>query len=445
MEANSISTSTFGLQPSAFEIGPVRQDELDAMLGVMCAAYELPFAAARPIFYADPYFELENKRVLRVDGHIVSCLTITEARCWIGKAVVPLAGIAGLATLPHAQRQGYAGLLLTATLQTLDERGIGLVGLYPYDDLYYRRLGWETASTACHLSLMPESLPHFPESANVRPACPDDTPHMQRLYDAYARERTLHAVRDEKRWEYLSDRVPERHVYAGLKGNIEGYLLYDFQPGTVQVGTQKAAVLPSLRIMELCAATQAARRGLIGYLARQTGIGNIEYEGAWPTLNASGFLDVPYPAGASNTFATMQMVSAVMLRVVNFPRLLHALRPNWNDFNGGLTLALHDDHLPRQTNTVTIEGNGRGLPEVSSQNIEAEKERQGDEANQSKILSSSGVAGDVRTWSQVVIGYMSGEDACALDLLRASSEQAAVLVGRLFPARTPFLPAPDHF
>ena len=91
------------------DIGPVRQDELDAMLGVMCAAYELPFEAARPIFHADPYFDLDNKRVLRVDGRIVSCLTITESPYWIGKAVVPVAGIAGLATLPHAQRQGYAG------------------------------------------------------------------------------------------------------------------------------------------------------------------------------------------------------------------------------------------------------------------------------------------------------------------------------------------------
>ena len=134
-----------------------------------------------------------NKRVLRIDGRIVSCLTITESQCWIGKAVVPFTGIAGLATLPDAQRQGYAGRLLTATLQTLHERGVGLVGCIPTMPTYYRRLGWETASTGCRLYLPPESLPLFPEAANVRPAAPDDTPDMQRLYEVYPCQRTLHA------------------------------------------------------------------------------------------------------------------------------------------------------------------------------------------------------------------------------------------------------------
>ena len=293
------------------------------------------------------------------------------------------------------------------------------MGLYPYDADYYRRLGWETASTACRLSFLPESLPLFPEATSVRPACPADAPDMQRLYDAYSHERTLYAVRDAKRWEYLRDRVPERHVYAGQNGSIEGYLLYDFQPGQVQIGTQEAAVLPTLRVMELCAATPAARRGLIGYLARQTGIGHIEYEGAWSGLSASGLLDIPCPAGASSVFAAMQMVPAVMLRVVNFASLLDSLRPNWNDFDGTLTLTLRDDLLPHNTTTVTIAGD-KGNPSFS-------------------------VSGDARAWAQVAVGYVSGEDACALGLLQATSKHAAVLLGRLFPARTPFLPAPDHF
>ena len=66
----------------------------------------------------------------------------------------------------------------------------------------------------------------------------------------------------------------------------------------------------------------------------------------------------------------MQMVPAVMFRVVNFSRFLHALHPNWNDFDGALTLTLHDDLLPDQTRDRHDYGKGSGLPEVNRQRTE---------------------------------------------------------------------------
>ena len=48
------------------EIRSPRPDELDPMLALMCGAFGLPFNPAREVFYKDPYFDVNRKRVLRV-------------------------------------------------------------------------------------------------------------------------------------------------------------------------------------------------------------------------------------------------------------------------------------------------------------------------------------------------------------------------------------------
>src|SRR5579883_1559713 len=129
--------------PPAIEIGSARPEELDTVLQIMCQAFQLPFGPARDIFYADPYFDLENKRVLRVEGQVVSCLTIIDASCWIGGAPVRMGGIAGVATRMEERRKGYAGQLLLDTARLLETRGYALSGLFPFSYDYYRKFGWE--------------------------------------------------------------------------------------------------------------------------------------------------------------------------------------------------------------------------------------------------------------------------------------------------------------
>ena len=53
------------------DIGTARPEETEAILRIMCDAFEMQIDAARPIFYSDPYFELSNKYVLRLDGSVV--------------------------------------------------------------------------------------------------------------------------------------------------------------------------------------------------------------------------------------------------------------------------------------------------------------------------------------------------------------------------------------
>ena len=209
------------------DIDFVREAELDSMIALMSEAFEMDYTAARRVFLADPYLDFQNKRVLRVEGRVVSCLSLIPTECWIGEAQVSFAGIAGVATRPKERRKGYAGLLLADGVRLLQERGFAVAGLIPYDIAFYRKFGWEVGSTTYQLRTLPNHLPLFPERRAVRMASAADTPALDALYTTFAQNRTLHCPRNETRWRYLLAMVKQSVVYANTSGEVEGYLFYE--------------------------------------------------------------------------------------------------------------------------------------------------------------------------------------------------------------------------
>lgn len=420
------------MNDTAIEISAARPEELDRILRLVSAAFSLPLEGAREIFFADPYFDLENKRVLRVGGEVVSCLTLVDRTCWIGRGTARLAGIAGVVTAPEQRRRGYAGLLLNATIQTLRERKFALAALVPAQADYYRRFGWEDAALSQRYLTAPQHLPNYPEARFVRAATPDDLPAMSRIYDAQSKEKTLHGLRDMKRWNYLYDFVKRRDVFAGAN-RVEGYLLYEYRAAPlpqVTPGEKNPVIPPTLRIMELLAETTAARRGLIGHLANQTPVGCLELEARIDSLHRSGLL---HPAqGNSPSLASIDIAPAVMARIVDFSETVKAVSANWSGLRGQLVLTLTDDTLPGGGVSILLMGHGGSVTHLPL-------------PLQDALACSDRIAGDVRVWSQVAVGYLSGDDACALGKLSATTARAADLAAGLFPRRDPFLPSPDHF
>lgn len=417
---------------SEIEVDTARYDELDAMIGLMAEAFGLPSRPAREVFYADPYFAIENKRVLRVQGRMVSCLTIMDSLCWIGGAQVRLAGIAGVVTLPDERNKGYAGKLLQATLSLLRERGYPLSALFPFSFPYYRKFGWERAGDAARFLITPDRLLPYPEYRYVRPAHPGDIPQLEMLYRALTEQRTFHCLRDAKRWRYVLDNVKERWVYSPDGLHVEGYLLYEPKEMRLPEGADGTDITlpPTLRVLEMRSATAAARRGLLGFLAAQQNYSCIEFEAPVEDLAANGLLElIGYE---SDALCNIEIVPVLMARVVHLARLAEALRPNWVGFEGDLVLEMRDSRATPPESAALISGSGGQT--LVRELISDECPRFADR-----------LSGDVRAWSQVLTGYRAGDDACALNLLQPSTPHAAELSAQLFPARAPYLPLPDHF
>ena len=436
---------TEDLTSPCVEIGASRADEADEVLRVMCAAFELPFDVARPIFYADPCFDLDAKRVLRVDGRIVSCLTLSETLCRVGEGFVPITGIAGLATLPAFQNRGYAARLLDATVQTLRERHAPLVGLFPFASAYYERLGWETATQDCRCAFAPSSLPTYPEAANVVSAETTHLPAIARLYEQSLGLRCLSGMRDAKRWHYLYGRTADRWVYRQEDG-VTGYLFCETRPGTLHVGSGRTQSPPVLRVLEICAFTEEARRGLLGHLGARMAWGQIEYVSTPQRLRDAGLLDLSLPYDRQFAMQQREPSTALMLRVVDFAALLECLRPNWRGFQGEVALTLTDEQRPHASVTVVVKGHADALPTLTvQQNPDSSQNADPPSSLPRPPDTPQHLAGDARQWMKAAVGYTDGADAQTRTTLFASDPRAVQCAEALFPPRAPFLPALDHF
>jgi predicted acetyltransferase len=399
------------------ETRAARSEELDTMLALMCEAFNLPFAPARELFYKDPYFDIEKKRVLVAGGEPVSCLTIVDAHIWIGRSPVKVAGIAGVATRQSHRGKGHATQLLVDTLPVLREQGYAFAALFPYSYDFYRRLGWELGSAQYRLTVPPVALPRYDDARYVRSALPADRADIARLYGEATLHKTGRWLRDDKRWSYLFEHVKSKVVYK--RQQAEGYAFFE-----VKEAEPKAR---SIRLLEFAAASPAAQRGLVSYLAQVTGVTAIDYAASWEDLAGAGLLTAADPGDSAN--AKVDAAPGAMFRVVDLVAALEALTPNFTGLRGAFTISMRDDvAAPSMPLTATVEGDGKEVAVWAG------------DGHPRRVIE-----GDVRVWSAVLVGYQSLGDALALNLLRSYSDATAALAAPLFPRRDPFIPAADHF
>ena len=88
---------------------------------------------------------LENVRVLRVDGRIVSSAAIYPHQARFGNARLRIGGITGVATDSAYRRRGYATRVMQACIERMAELGCHLSLLGSGVPSWYRKLGWEYA------------------------------------------------------------------------------------------------------------------------------------------------------------------------------------------------------------------------------------------------------------------------------------------------------------
>lgn len=385
-------------------IRAARPEDAEAALETLCAAFDLNVDAARPIFYADPYYDLSHKRVLTLpNAGIVSCLTIVPVMLRVGGIPVQTAGIAGVATRPEWQRQGLAAALLEATLPALDtELGYALSLLHPRDAPFYRRFGWEFTTRTLRWTAAPAAL-SLPAAASVRPVLDADWPAIHHLHAELTRSETAACVRDERRWLLVQMPIPGREAYVcdNERGSVEGYLICERGE--------------ALHLLEMHGKTPEARRALLGFLGRQPE-GMIE----WPTsevlLSQFGLLlpNTPEPDA--------------MLRIVNLEAALAAIHaahyaPVLAATGMTLTIQAVDVFQPRNQRPLCLTPQGivRGDPH--------DRRR---------------VQTDIGTLAQLYLGYALPSEAAASGLLTADAPETLALADRLFPARCPFLAPLDQ-
>ena len=172
------------------DIRPIRADEAEEFLTLLCEVFDLDYARARSIFFSEPLFDLDRKWALFESGKIVSILTTVALQFGWGRAI----GIAGVATAMDRQREGLGAKLLEHVLAESQKAGETGAMLFAHDTRLYTRCGFEVLDQVIRGPIVSTPETDIPSGMDLY--------QVQNVYNAWAEANPNRLRRDELRWKY---------------------------------------------------------------------------------------------------------------------------------------------------------------------------------------------------------------------------------------------------
>jgi predicted acetyltransferase len=181
----------------------------------------------------------------------------------------------------------------------------------------------------------------------------------------------------------------------------------------------------------MIAATEAGRRALVGYLARQEADKTIRGR-----MNASDF--AAFGLGRE-VGIQVNLAEGMMLRVTDLERCLTPIAesgyftPILQKYPSGLTIRIDNAILSPNNKPVRL------FPIMDSERVTRLAMSPADE------IEGLWISADVGAFTQLYIGYRSATQLFSEGRLRASNAQAVSIADQLFPQSDPLLATPDTF
>lgn len=387
-----------------------------------------------------PYGGIGSAVIAEERGRLVGAFRAYAMQEHLGGATVPMLGLAAVATAPDARRRGVGRALCREAIRLGRERGDVVSVLYAARPAFYRTLGWGLVGELHAYRFAPDALPEYEEAAHVRPAGAGDRGRIEACYARVAARSNGPIERGPDAWEFHLGVPGVEAVVYEAEGEVLGYALVRFggvrageRPGTRDGakesvgGGARPSAARELRVRELVAEDEAARRGLLGWLAAQRDrVATIRYD-ARPDERLDLLLRDPRAPGAGRAralwFPTARRIRGPMLRVLDVPAAL-AGRRRWGRERGialALEIVVHDDVVPENRGPweVVIEDDGAHVhPRGAATGYDARLEL------------------DAATFAQIYAGEFEPSTAARLGLARIDG--AADALDRVFAPESPF-------
>ncbi|HTF09903.1 MAG TPA: GNAT family N-acetyltransferase, partial [Asanoa sp.] len=175
--------------PAALRIRRVSGDErLRTSFPLQSYAFDKsPTEQAVSAHYRDvlPYHSGNHTLIAEENGATVAAVSGIPMRQNVRGSILPMAGVAGVATHPLARRQGYVRALLNRLLEAMRDDGHPVSVLYPFRTSFYARFGYVSLPQHRSATFSPAGLGDL-----ARAALPGDL-RWRRIADGYADHRAL--------------------------------------------------------------------------------------------------------------------------------------------------------------------------------------------------------------------------------------------------------------
>jgi predicted acetyltransferase len=360
---------------------------------------------------------LEDTRGLFDDeGRLVSGLRLIWNDLWLGQKKVRMAGITNVATPPEYRRKGLLKQLLREVMRQEHAKGFNLSGLYPFEFPFYRKFGYELASSLQRVTVKIPALAAFKSQTPGRwnQCTEEDWPRFNAVYEQYCVGRFGRLERPKDNFWRRSIFTAYDHgayipltayVWTDEAGQDRAYIIYRMK---AKEGSEWDR---DMRIREMVWLDEVARHEIYAFIANH----DSQAERAiWNTEPG----DEVYALLSDPRAATLEHEAGFMLRLLDVEKALteRAWPALESGETAGFSLAVRDDVLEwNDRRTYHLQAKG-GQVEVSS--------RPG--------MEQAGLSCDVRSLAQLYAGYLSPLEAARLGNLEVRSEAELAAAQRLF-------------
>lgn len=183
-----------------------------------------------------PFFTHARFLVAFIDGTPQATLTTHQMTQNVRGKLLPMGGIAAVASMPSGRRRGAVRQLFERQFERYHEAGPPISTLYPFRDSFYERLGYASLPTARYLTVNPEAL--APLVRLDKPGCceqiemKDGFDEWRAFLERYQRHThgfALKHVSNARRWQDANDwwvafaRDDSGEVVGAMTYKITGY------------------------------------------------------------------------------------------------------------------------------------------------------------------------------------------------------------------------------
>jgi predicted acetyltransferase len=268
---------------TAYPIRPISESEFPAFCVVVEHAFNATYPTAPELEHDLLIFEFDRTLAAFDGTGMVGTTCVFSLRMSIPGAMIPVAGVSGVAVLPSHRRRGILSSLMRQQLSDIRDRGEAVAALFASEAAIYGRFGYGVAALQLDL-MIDRGDGRVPvtgsESLRLRLADPQDAhAELAAVFAAAVPARPGIPGRDERWWDFwLWDPEHRRDGYSKESCVIaedetgpRGYALYSAKPDWDEYGIPRG----ELRVREMVANDPAAYTAIWNDLLGRDLIGQV--------------------------------------------------------------------------------------------------------------------------------------------------------------------------
>ncbi len=317
-------------------VRPLKEEDLDGFYTVRALTYNNGDAYPPERIKMDGP-ELRSFVAIH-NGQVSGVSTILNIFATRGNAVLPCAGVAGVAVLPEKRKSGVGSAMMSWLVNHFQETNTPLASLYAYRETFYRKFGYETAGRRMRVTCPTDRLPKVSSDLEIRRLGPKDWRELVECYTKFAHKRSGLNIRSELMWQRVLGENRPLTIYA-LGNPVEAYA----------VVSHKTDFWTTDHISE---AVWSTRRGYDGLLALYRGITMNKRGISWHEPSDGAFYGCYLDEGVE-----VKLERPAMFRVNDVGAAFELLKPN-SEYRGSFSVKIDDPICSHNQGVWNVEFDG---------------------------------------------------------------------------------------